>query len=242
MDKKTNIYAHSQIPVGWRVDCIGDLGFWAAEQNGWSHMIDFYPREIINCDVQDDWKNSPLSFEICGTFLSWRDKQKYTREQVKYVFDQTLKWHISSFNAKSSPVPEEWQDLVNEWLKKMGYRYVLRRLTYPESVQQNGKLPFTTWWENKGVAPCYKDYTMAIRLKTSGREAIFLTDANLRCWLPGDIIYDNTVYVPWDFPLGTCDVQVAIVDKIKHEPRINLAIEGRCGDGWYLLGKINVIK
>ena len=27
MDKETNMYADSQIPVGWRVDCIGDLGF-----------------------------------------------------------------------------------------------------------------------------------------------------------------------------------------------------------------------
>ncbi len=44
MDKKTNMYADSQIPVGWRVDCLGDLGFWASEQNGWSHMLDFYPQ------------------------------------------------------------------------------------------------------------------------------------------------------------------------------------------------------
>ncbi|MBK7713720.1 MAG: DUF4832 domain-containing protein [Bacteroidales bacterium] len=159
MDKKTNMYADSQIPVGWRVDCIGDLGFWAAEQNGWSHMYDFYPREIINCNVQDDWKKSPLSFEICGTFLNWRDEQKYGREQVKYIFDQSLKWHISSFNAKSSPVPSEWQDLVDDWLKKMGYRFVLRRFTCPENVKLNEKLSFTTWWENKGVAPCYKDFT-----------------------------------------------------------------------------------
>ena len=120
MDKETNMYADSQIPVGWRVDCIGDLGFWAAEQNGWSHMYDFYPREIINCNMQDDWKKSPLSFEICGTFLTWRDEQKYNREQVKYIFDQSLKWHMSSFNAKSSPVPPEWKDLVDDWLKKMG--------------------------------------------------------------------------------------------------------------------------
>ena len=242
MDRKTNLYANSHIPVGWRVDCIGDLGFWATEQNGWTHMYDFYPREIINCNVQDAWKNSPVSFEICGTFLSWRDKEKYTREQVKYIFDQSLKWHLSSFNAKSSPVPEEWNDLVNDWLKKMGYRYLLRRFTYPETVKQNSKLPFTTWWENKGVAPCYKDFTMAIRLKTSGREEIFLTDANIKEWLPGDIIYDNAVFVPLDFPLGVCDVQVAIVDKIKHIPRVNLATEGRCSDGWYQLGKIIIIK
>ena len=242
MDKKTNRYADSKITVGWRVDCLGDLGFWAEEQNGWSHMLDFYPREIINCNVQDDWKKAHISFEICGTFLSWLEKQHYNREQVKYIFDQSLKWHISSFNAKSSPVPEEWQDLVDEWLRKMGYRYLLRRFTYPETVQLNGKLPFTTWWENKGVAPCYKDYTLAIRLKTNGREEIFITDAKVKEWLPGDIVYDHTVFVPDDFPPGACDVQIAIVDKIKHEPRVNLAIEGKGNDGWYQLGKINIVR
>ncbi|OFX33706.1 MAG: hypothetical protein A2W92_04480 [Bacteroidetes bacterium GWA2_42_15] len=205
-------------------------------------MNDFYPREIINCNVQEDWNKSHISFEICGTFLSWRDKQKYNREQVQYIFDQSLKWHISSFNAKSSPVPEEWQDLVDEWLRKMGYRYLLRRFTYPEAVQQNGKLVFTTWWENKGVAPCYKDYTMAIRLKTTGREEVFVTDANVKEWLPGDIVYDNAIFIPSNFPLGACDVQVAIVDKIKHEPRVNLAIEGKNSDGWYQLGKISIVR
>jgi len=54
MDKETNMYANFQIPVGWRVDCIGDIGFWADDQNGWSHMYDFYPQEIINAGVKND--------------------------------------------------------------------------------------------------------------------------------------------------------------------------------------------
>jgi hypothetical protein len=243
MDEKTNKYANSRISVGWRVDCIGDLGFWADEQNGWTHMYDFYPREIINCDVQDSWKQSPLSFEICGTFSTWRDKQGYGREEVQYIFDESLKWHMSSFNAKSSPVPEEWSDLVDDWLKKMGYRFALRRFTYPLEVKQNGKLAFTSWWENKGVAPCYKDFIPAIRLKSGEDEAVMiLPDVNLKEWLPGDIVFDDAVFVPLDLPVGTYDMQIALVDRLKHQPKINLAIEGKVGEGWYQLGKINIIE
>jgi hypothetical protein len=241
MDEKTNKYANSQIPVGWRVDCIGDLGFWAEDQNGWTHMYDFYPQEIIKCGVQDDWKQSPLSFEICGTFLRWRDQEGYDRDDVQYIFDETLKWHMSSFNAKSSPVPEEWKDLVDEWLKKMGYRFVLRRFSYPGQILAKGPLPFKSWWVNKGVAPCYKDFTLALRLVSSDHSVVLPTDAVVKTWLPGDIIYDHSLLLPDHLPEGTYDLQLAIVDHIHYEPRVKLAIEGSTEDGWYKLGQIQIV-
>jgi len=241
MDKKTNMYANSQIPVGWRVDCIGDIGFWAADENGFTHMYDFYPLDIINYGVKDAWKTSPLSFEICGTFGRWKEREGYDKDDVRYIFNETLKWHISSFNAKSSPVPEEWKDLVDDWLKKMGYRFVLKRFLYPEEVKKNGKLPFKSWWENKGVAPCYKNFTFAIRLKMKDIVSVLPTDADIREWLPGDIIYDNSVFLPSNIPAGTYDVQVSIVDQWNYEPRVKLAIEGRGDDGWYQLGRIKII-
>ena len=242
MDKETNMYANSQISVGWRVDCIGDLGFWADQQNGWTHMYDFYPQAIIEYKVEDDWKTSPLSFEICGTFLRWKEREGYDRDDVQYIFEETLKWHISSFNAKSSPVPEEWKDLVDDWLKKMGYRFVLKRFSYPNELQQNGKLLFKSWWENRGVAPCYKDFTLAIRLKSKDNISILPTDANIKDWLPGDNVYDNSVFIPMDLPVGVYDIQLAIVDRWKFEPRVKLAIEGRGDHRWYQMGQIKIIE
>lgn len=248
MDEKTNIYTNSQISAGWRVDCIGDLGLsvpkakdWYHRGEVWAHMYDSYPENIFYCQVQDNWKKSPLSFEICSTFMTWLDKG-YGREEVKYIIDQTLKWHISSFNAKSSPVPAQWEDLINDWLKKMGYRFVLRRFSYPGVVKQNGKLWFKTWWENKGVAPCYKDFIPAIRLKSDKTEMVLITDTNIKKWLPGDIIYDDAVFISLDFPAGVYDIQIALVDRLKHEPRVKLAITGMEKDGWYQLGKIKVTE
>ena len=58
--------------------------------------------------------------------------------------------------------------------------------------------------------------------------------------MPGDIVYDNSVFIPHDMPAGTYDLQVSIVDRWKFEPRVDLAIEGREDDGWYQLGQINV--
>ena len=45
-DNRTHKYALSRANVGWRKDCLGDLGFWAAEQNGWFHMANNYPQAI----------------------------------------------------------------------------------------------------------------------------------------------------------------------------------------------------
>jgi hypothetical protein len=226
--------------VGWRADCLGDLGFWAKDQNGWTHMYDFYPQAIIECGTQDAWMTAPVSLEICGTFLRWRDHEKYTADDVKYIFDQSLKWHISSFNAKSSPVPPEWESLVNEWLKRMGYRFVLRRFTYPETVNRNQKLEFTSWWENKGVAPCYEAFPLAIRLYNQKDQRTFMTRAHIPKWLPGDNVYDDAIFIPADMPAGEYEVQLALVDRRTHHPKVLLAIEGRNKEGWYSLGKVVV--
>jgi hypothetical protein len=203
-------------------------------------MYDAYPQSIIQYGMEEAWKNAPVSLEICGTFRVWLDREGYGPEQVKYIFDQTLKWHISSFNAKSSPVPPEWQPLVDEWLKKMGYRFVLRKFTYPALVKQNGKLSVESWWENKGVAPCYKQYPLAIRLKNENNEFMLITGADIRNWLPGDIIYNDYFFIPHDFKTGSYDIQIGIIDPYHCQPEIHLAIEGREEDGWYTLGKITV--
>lgn len=241
-DPKTNKYGLSQAKVGWRVDCIGDLDFWADEQDGWTHMYRAYPWGIIQKGMKDAWKTGPVSLEICGTMTRWKEEQGYSKDQVDYIIDETLKWHISSFNAKSSAVPPEWQPQVERWLKKMGYRFVLRNFAFPEFVGPNQKLSFRSWWENKGVAPCYKKFLLAIRLKGKKRTEVLLTKADITTWLPGDNIYDDSVFIPSNTPVGEYELQVGIVDRLSQKPKIKLAMEGRDSEGWYTISKIEVIR
>jgi hypothetical protein len=122
----------------------------------------------------------------------------------------------------------------------MGYRFVLRKFTYPQAVSSNGKLAFTSWWENKGVAPCYKKYSLALRLRNDRRTELFLTDANITTWLPGDNVYDDAVFLPADMPVGDYEISLALVDPSSRQPKVKLAIEGLEEDGWYRLGRIKV--
>ena len=233
-DEQTNKYGISKKPVGWRVDCLGDMGGFS--NPNWSHMQDYYPQGIINFGMQDAWKQAPVTFEVCWVMQHWKNKGW----DVDYIIDQSLKWHISSFNAKSSAVPEEWWPQVNRWLKKMGYRLVLRKFTYPGVVRPQGKLAFTSWWENKGVAPCYRQFPLALRLKSERRTEVLITDADIRAWLPGDNLYDNAVFVPADMPAGEYQLGIALLDPITQKPKVKLAIAGLVPDGWYNLGKIRV--
>ncbi len=233
-DEKTNEYAISQKPVGWRVDCLGDMGGFS--NPNWSHMQDYYPQAIINFGMKDAWKKAPVSLEVCWVMQHWKNKGW----DVDYIIDQSLKWHISSFNGKSSAVPDEWWPQVNRWLKKMGYRFVLRKFTYPAAVRPQGKIAFTTWWENKGVAPIYKEFPLALRLKGTQRTEVLLTDADIRTWLPGDNLYDNAVFVPAGMPDGEYELAIGILDPQTRVPAVKLAITGVDADGWYPLGKIQI--
>ena len=232
-DEKTNRYGLSKRDVGWRVDCLGDMGGFSPT---WCHMLDYYPQAIINFGMEDAWKKAPVTLEVCWVMQHWLDEGW----DVDYIIDQSLKWHISSFNAKSSPVPDVWEPHVQRWLKRMGYRFVLRKFTYPAWVKPGGALAFTSWWENKGVAPCYRPFRLALRLHNTTGDAILVTDADLPSWLPGDNLYDGTVKIPTDAAPGEYDLQIAILDEHFDEPHVKLAIEGRRPDGWHPLGPIEV--
>jgi len=232
-DEQTNQYGISKKPVGWRVDCLGDMGGFSPT---WNHMLDYYPQGIINFGMQEAWKKAPVSFEVCWVMQHWKNQGW----PIDYIIDQSLKWHISSFNAKSSAVPKEWEPQVNRWLKKMGYRFVLRKFTYPAVAPPNGRLAFTSWWENQGVAPCYRQFPLALRLKSAARAEVLVTDADIRTWLPGDNLYDSAVFIPAETPPGEYELELALLDPQTRQPKVKLAIADLQPDGWYRLGKLTV--
>jgi hypothetical protein len=124
----------------------------------------------------------------------------------------------------------------------MGYRLALRKFTLPQIAKPGSKFTYTSWWENLGVAPCYKDFKLALRLKGQGRTEVFVTDADIRTWLPGDSLFDGSFVVPEDLPSGIYEFDLALVDPADNEPKIQLAIEGRKSDGWYAVSEVEVQK
>jgi hypothetical protein len=63
---------------------------------------------------------------------------------------------------------------------------------------------------------------------------------DIRKWLPGDAVFDGSLFVPENLSAGTYDVRVAMLDPVTRKPAVRLAIAGRDSDGWYSQGQIHV--
>jgi Domain of unknown function (DUF4832) len=225
----------TQHGAGWRLDCLGDMRpgpgpYIQAE------MLEIYPQQVVRSGVQDVWQHSPVSLESCGTPGSWK-KDGY---DVDYILDQALRWHVSSVNVKSSPIPVEWKSNFEAFERKMGYRFILRRFEYARTVNAGDMMPVHMWWLNAGVAPIYREYPLAIELRSQHDSAVIRVPVDTRKWLPGDAVFDGTLFVPANLPAGSYDVRVGMIDPLTGAAAIRLAIEGRESDGWYKLGSLQV--
>ena len=219
---------------GWRLDCWGDMGGWKGRT--FAHMLDRYPEQIARTGVSEAWRRGPVSLESCWVPGFWYDR----KWNVDYIMDQALRWHVSSVNIKSSAIPAEWKTKFEEFEKRMGYRLLLRKLEYPQAVHPGSMMAVSMWWLNAGVAPVYDPYTLALELRSGTRAAVIRTAADVRKWLPGDAVYDDTLYVPEDLPAGRYQVRLAVLDRRTGKPAVALAIQGRQPDGWYEMGTIDV--
>jgi len=224
--------------AGWRLDCLGDMRsqYWESWHRRWSHMLDFYPLQIVRAGIQDVWQRSPVSLETCWVPGYWKQQGW----EVDYILSQALRWHVSTLNVKSTAIPQEWKEQFDEFQKKMGYRFILRRLEYPRTVKPGSALPVSMWWLNAGVAPVYREYQLALELSAASGGAVLKTHADPRKWLPGDAVVDETLAVPAGLKPGAYRVRVALLDPRTGRPAIKLAIAGRQPDGWYDLGEIVV--
>ena len=215
--------------AGWRFDCLGDL------RPKWCHMLDFYPEQMVRAGIQEVWKRSPVSMEACWVPGGWV-KNGW---DVRYILNEALRWHVSSLNVKSSAIPPEVAGLFEDFERRMGYRFELRRMEYPGSVQAGGTARVQMWWVNAGVAPIYDSYTLAVAFDAGTEHAVTELPVDIRKWLPGDAVVDEAVPVPALKP-GEYRLRVALLDQRTKKPAIRLGIEGRMENGWYDLGPINL--
>jgi hypothetical protein len=242
-DQEALSYSISQ-GTGWRADCLGDCrhGFfnelWEGGTPDWNHMEDVYLQRIVAAKGLKAWKRSPVIFEAGWSVEYWHEKGW----PVQFVFDYGLSLHCSVFNNKSRPVPAEVRPQVNDFLRKMGYRFALKYIEHPKIIRQSAAMPLKMIWENQGVAPCYRRYPLAFRLQPmeGERNRVVLTNQDSRTWLPGWREIETALPIPTDLPGGTYVLSAGLIDIETMKPAIKLAIDGKDNEGWYPLSKIQL--
>jgi len=246
----------TQRGTGWRADCLGDMGGFSKT---WCHMRMAYPTLIPQANAGDVWKTAPVAWETC-----W-DIHKWVAEgwSLRFIFNYALALHGSYINNKSAPLPEgeNVRPEIERFLKRLGYRLVLRELKHPATAQPGGKLELRMKWQNVGSAPCYRPYRLAYRLtNAAGYRQALVGSVTVNRWLPGSIALfteeffrqpqdlppgelvsvADAVTLPNDVPPGKYVLSVAVVADETAQPVVRLAIKGRQEDGWYPLSSIQV--
>ena len=218
--------------IGFRVDCLGDMGGFHEEE--WSHMLDFYPENICNFHMQDAWKKAPVVFEACWHMNDWF----LQGWDIDYIIDESLKWHISSYNNKGMTVPEPWKKNVERWLRKMGYRFELRKLEYGSRVSRGMSLELRGLWANIGVAPCYKPYLVTVRLRSASQCYTYHSKTDIRYWLPDmDILWEEEFKIEESVLPGEYTLELGIETGIEGVGNLKLAIAGE-KNGYYPMGTL----
>jgi hypothetical protein len=158
------------------------------------------------------------------------------------ILKKGLDWHITVLNAKSSVVPAAWRSKVDEFLKKLGYRFVLRELTHTAKVRPGRSFLVRSLWENKGVAPIHHPWPLAYRLRSSADRmvATWKSTAKLMSWLPGIHEINDVVLIPVGVQAATYSLDVAILTEDANAAHVELAIVGKRPDKWYPISEVTI--
>jgi hypothetical protein len=142
--------------------------------------------------------------------------------------------------VKSSAIPAAWKSDFEDFERKMGYRFALRRAEWRREARVGQSIGLKTWWVNEGVAPIYRPFVLAFRFSSPRHSSVVRTDIDVRKWLPGDAVFNGPLFVPDGLVAGDYELSVALLDPVTLAPAIRLGIEGRQDDGWYRLGEIRI--
>lgn len=222
---------------GWRADCLGDMGGFSKT---WNHMDNYYLQQLARTGSQDVWQTAPVAFESCWDMRKWKE----SGWDIRYIFDYALRCHASYVNNKSAPLPEGARPEVERFLGRLGYRLVVRSLEHLPTARPGAAFTLSIAWENTGVAPPYRDYPLALRLKRTGptqtKPIVLVTDDSIRGWLPGPRKTEKSVRLDDSLLPGRYELALGLVDPVSHTPAVRLAISGRDAQGWYALSQVEV--
>lgn len=213
---------------GIRADCLAHPS---------TTMMKLYPLTLLAAEAQESWKHAPFIFEICWTLDDWI---KRAWDPSSVLDDALIRYHASSLNTKSEKIPAAIRPAFDTFLRRAGYRFFLSRVSFPAAANRGSPLQIATKWANRGVAPCYSDFRLAMRLRdVSGKTTVLPTGTQLCGKDAQEFSLPAQAAVPMRLSSGNYQLEVAVVEGSGLTPAILLANTNEV-QGWYPVGPIHI--
>ncbi len=227
-------YARKTAGTGLRIDSVG-VPWYCYNRGYYTHRYMFeksYRKKpvIVEMDhygkcINDNcwWDGSVLEHSLDALHPSWITCHWYPREWL-----------------------EENRDLAARLANRAGYWFMLKTVVHPQSVPAGDEFSVQMNWENRGCAPIYRKYPLALSLSKadSGKEVARLIhpSADCRHWKDGDCYVNHLRWkMPDRMPPGDYRLRVGLLDKARDErAAIAIGTAGREDDGFYSVSDISV--
>ena len=219
---------------GIRNDCLG-----TQESNDW------YQESLNRIDptLNDRvWKTAIITGEFCGGDAG-AVQGTTTRFELNYEFIKHTHWSfIGPAGGAIFPQNEQHKKNLDELLKTLGYRFVLKQVTNDETISKGENLQLTIRVQNKGVAPFYFEWPLVGYLVGADSSVAIQQDLgiDIRQWLPEENIAEANINLPADIPAATYDIKLSINDPLTDLPGVWFANTHRDSQGRYLVSRVVV--
>ncbi len=220
----------AQMPIGWRVDCLGQPGYFDFNTNSkyaaaWNAM-------------KDRWKTAPVVTEFCASGIDPTTALTQVRDfHVSLVGNG----NISNWSSLSEATKNSYINVG----KTAGYRLELKTLKYPGQLSPGNSFLFEALWINTGSAPVYQPWKIIYQLRNSANGSIAWESSSqldLKTLMANSsTTISDTFTLPSDIPLGDHLLTVKVIDPQGGRAPLQLETTAvKTTDGGYTLATITL--
>jgi hypothetical protein len=199
--------------------------------------------------MEREWTRRALMAEGDWSYLDV--KNHGTHGTVNENIDVMLSWHSNyghfyvdadSYLRLAREDPENFARGMKSG--GLGYRLVLTRATYPDTLAPGQLFVIQQNWVNRNVGRLYRRHPLQLTLVDGGGKAVFASQVESAFaqtgWVQGQNYEIVSIFhLPQDLAEGVYEVRVAMVDE-QGAPRISLGLEGGDGQKRYRLGTVRI--
>ncbi len=235
-------YMRQQTDIGWRGDS------WGSEY----HTTRYNNQQGY---LGSTWKTAPIHTEITGPDMAVWENDSYRATTSNSITNgvsnfETLtnyaaNWHVSLINSKGGPLHVNQYAAARKLARKLGFRFVLNEATHANAISAGSDLNVEMKWNNKGVAPQYRDFRVAFRLRDSSNNvasgSTITSSTSVKGWLPNQQQIKNVVYkVPASIPSGNYTLEAGLVFHSASDVVLPIAVTQRRSDYWVPLEPLTI--